>query len=82
MSKTPPTKKELDRLNAEIKRLEAPQSPHMAPVPGGSMRQQATEVQIQVRKQQTERLKGERDEIAPRLDAYKGAAKKDFDRER
>tara|TARA_Y100000815_G_C13302583_1_gene485165 strand:- start:855 stop:1109 length:255 start_codon:yes stop_codon:yes gene_type:complete len=82
MSKPPPTKQELDRLNARIKTLQAPQTPHMAPAPGGSMRQQATQVQIQARKQATEKLVVRRDEIAPRLDAVKGKSKEAFDREK
>jgi len=82
MSKPPPSKEELDRLNAEIKRLQMPQTPHMAPVPVGSMRQQATEVQIAVRRQIIEEKTERRDEIADRLGAAKGLAKDNFDRER
>lgn len=82
MNKPPPSKAELDRLNAEIKRLQMPQTPHMAPVPGGSMRQQATEVQIGVRRQLIEEKTERRDEVASRLDAAKGIAKDAFDHER
>lgn len=46
------------------------------------MRQQATQVQIQARKQATEKLVERRDEIAPRLDAVKGKSKEAFDREK
>ena len=82
MSKPPPTKKELERLNAEIKRLRAPQTPHMAPSPGGSMRQQATQVQIQARQKTLEAKVERRDEIVASFDKVRGVPKRDFDRER
>lgn len=82
MSKPPPTKKELERLNADIKRLRAPQPPHMAPAPGGSMRQQATQVQIQARQKSLEVAIERRDEINASFDKVRGVPKRDFNRER
>lgn len=82
MSKPPPSKKELDRINAEIKRLESPKTPEMTPRPGGSMRRQATAVEIQVRKDRIDHLKEQRDQMVSPAEKDKSRLRRDFDRER
>lgn len=72
------TKKELDKLNAEIKRLKAPQTPQMAPAPGGPMRQQATKVQIAARKQATEAMEKKAEHMSERLYSSSEKGRKDF----
>jgi|AVFP01.1.fsa_nt_gi uncharacterized protein YjiS (DUF1127 family) len=77
MSKPPPpTKKELDELNAQINKLRAPKPPHMAPAPGGSMRRQATQVQNAETRKHLQKLEDRADKLRDALGEPKPKAQR------
>lgn len=80
--KLPPTKAELDKLNAEIKRLKAPQTPQMAPAPGGPMQQQATKVQIAARQNAIDVREKQKEAKETELFGPPNTLRRDFNQER
>lgn len=77
---TPPSKDEMDRLNAKIRDLHRPKGPQMQLTPGGAMARSAQAVNRQVATEEMKKLTERRDQIAQRLGQTKDKARDDFER--
>jgi len=82
VSQPPFSKKDIDRVNTEIEKIQQPRPPQMRPAPGGTMREDAAQVEIQVRRDVLQAKKDRVNEMQKRLQQNSTKLRKDFERSR